>query len=481
MTWTSSAQYDRHPRFLDDQKDQASVLPCDESLCVSKTNFDSPFSCYAGNVTEFGNDGMCADGYIPQQIDDEPFYFTCCPPISSSHTYENIKRHCSDVITLSTNGTAKCVNASQPYLRPMKKSTYLSHEESFICCDFEIENTTDFLNITECVPYKNESYAEAIIPSNAYGAIHVLKCSHPGTELIHPNYMEDSSKGTRYECCRSSHDAATGPFITTDSAFKGTMYPQIVFSTIACICCTILIIALLIPLVKHLQPPTRATTRHTSPATATTARTITSAPSTTTSRRSDYSSYNLYLIYLCVPDLIFNMYLVVMYSSYALGYYNPNFSGYIILGDIYRHPDLESNIGCAFEFALIASCSTANLYLNTIVSYEIYVLLRNNHQVVRHKPPSFRRVSISAGSAYFLSIIVFCTKYFATKARVEAIIFRGDFTKRHNIYVADTTFSLLVCYIFPIGCFFLIWGTIIYRKYIPSITGRLKELVCVLR
>ena len=478
MTWTLSARYDRHPRFLDEQKDQASVLPCDESLCVSGLGY---LGCYASNVTiVLDDDGseykiddaaMCADGYIPQKIGEESFYyFTCCPPMPSSYTYDNIERHCSDVIILSknteddTSETTKCVNASQPYLRPTKKLASLSHEESFICCDSEIDNATNFLNITECMPYNNENYDEAIIEFNTYGAIWPLACNHPDTGFIHPNYIEDSSKRIRYECCKSSHDEVTGPFIT-DSVFKGTVYPQIVFSTIACICCTILIIALLIPLVKHLLPPTQATTQHTS-----------SATTTRTTRTSDYSSYNLYLVYLGVPDLILNVYFVVMYSSYTLGYYNPWWCGWIIHGD--RHSTLYN--GIHFEHALIVSCGTANLYLNTIVSYEVYVLLRNNHRVVRHKPPSFRRVSISAGCIYLLSIIVFCADYFVSRAKVEAFI-RGDFMKKNSLQVALLTFSALVTYIFPICCFFLIWGTIIYRKYIPSITGRLKELVCALR
>ena len=69
----------------------------------------------------------------------------------SSYTYDNIERRCSDVIILSknteddTSETVKCVNASQPYLRPIKNSASLSHEESFICCDSEIDNATDFL------------------------------------------------------------------------------------------------------------------------------------------------------------------------------------------------------------------------------------------------------------------------------------------------------------------------------------------------
>ena len=78
---------------------------------------------------------MCTNGYIPQQIDEESiYYFTCCPPMPSSYKYENINHHCFDVITLSknteddTNETAKCVNTSQPYLRPMKQVVYMYYQ-----------------------------------------------------------------------------------------------------------------------------------------------------------------------------------------------------------------------------------------------------------------------------------------------------------------------------------------------------------------
>ena len=75
-----------------------------------------------------------------------------------------------------------------PRFLDMKNTTSLSHEESFICCDSEIDNTTDFLN---------ETYDKANIKSNAYGAIHVPICVLPGTGFIHPNYIEDSSIGNR--------------------------------------------------------------------------------------------------------------------------------------------------------------------------------------------------------------------------------------------------------------------------------------------
>jgi hypothetical protein len=64
-----------------------------------------------------------------------------------------------------------------------------------------------------------------------------------------------------------------------------------------------------------------------------------------------FSGYNLYLIYLAIPDMILNIYLLGMYSSYTNQKYNHNFSGLII-----RDWTVES-----FEGAFVVACSTANL------------------------------------------------------------------------------------------------------------------------
>ena len=41
--------------------------------------------------------------------------------------------------------------------------------------------------------------------------------------------------------------------------------------------------------------------------------------------KNNYSSYTLYLVYLAIPDLAFNFYILVMYSSYVNQVYNPSF------------------------------------------------------------------------------------------------------------------------------------------------------------
>ena len=66
------------------------------------------------------------------------------------------------------------------------------------------------------------------------------------------------------------------------------------------------------------------------------------------------SGYNLYLVYLAIPDMILNVFNLGMYSSYALQKYNPTestFSGIMII-------DLSDD---PFEGAFVIACSTANL------------------------------------------------------------------------------------------------------------------------
>jgi len=140
-------------------------------------------------------------------------------------------------------------------------------------------------------------------------------CNHSDTGYIYPNHKD--------ECCNS--DQHVGPFIV-DTAFKGTVYPQILLSFLAWTFCTVLILALLVPLVQHLlRTQTSSTTARASAHT-----TATPSNGTSTSTITEFSSYNLYLLYLALPDLILNVYLFVMYSSYALQIYNPNFHGLII-------------------------------------------------------------------------------------------------------------------------------------------------------
>ena len=373
----STATASEHVRSLDEMNNASSFISssvaCDESLCISaghRTNFNDAlsFTCYSDSSSDLPM--MCADGYIPQIIQEDDSdqwnYFTCCPPNLSS--YVNITRHCSDPIIRdkesNNNAAAVCIeNPSQPHLRPMKISPH-DHDGgnvSFVCCDSRVTTTTNFLNTTECLPYIDANYYPGWASKNSYGFILPMFCNHSDIGYIYPNHTAGEGY---FECCKSEQHV--GPFIV-DSGFKGTVYPQIILSLLASMFCTTLILALLVPFVKHLlRTQSSSTTARTRARAHTTA---TPSNGTSTSTRSEFSSYNLYLLYLALPDLVLNIYLFVMYSSYAMQIYNPNFTGLAIAFGYF-------NKGWAFEGAFILRY-VANTLLLRRIPYVLFLIDSN--------------------------------------------------------------------------------------------------------
>jgi hypothetical protein len=106
-------------------------------------------------------------------------------------------------------------------------------------------------------------------------------------------------------------------------------------------------------------------------------------------------------------------------------------------------------------------------FLNCVVAHEILILLRNIHLVIRCDPPSFLKVTLQATAVYLFSITVYFIHYFIGRV--------GRYNPKFN--PANFTWSLLVTYVFPILFFGYVWITIKCRGYMPSLTGRMKELV----
>ena len=115
---------------------------CDESKCVAYIQqsdqygsqvvlLNDSFSCYYGtNQDGIPNRMMCADGYVPQAVEnstnkydgEQLHYFTCCPP-TILPTNIPMQRHCSDPIVIDDNNVTECSDSMQPYMRMMKNNT----------------------------------------------------------------------------------------------------------------------------------------------------------------------------------------------------------------------------------------------------------------------------------------------------------------------------------------------------------------------
>ena len=361
---------------------------CDESKCVSwllKDLFGLSFNCYSDDLF---SPMQCAHGYTPRIVDAEPIlryesqwglnllvpsrYYTCCPPDLPPNNF-TVSRHCSNSSSifindanndannaeetdLIHNSTIICEDEKRPYPRKMAN---FGRREMFVCCDSIIEptnnKTINFVDEIECVPFSDEHYLPANVGS-FYGIIAPISCNNKGiySEFQFPRIVNESIYPSMYhfECCKTGSE--TPPYIN-NSRFKLTVYPQIAVSAIAVLSLLLLITALSIPLWLHARKIyEKSTNTYTSTNTNARSRVNRSRPTNTNTNASTdlpFSGYNLYLIYLAIPDMILNTYLLVMYSSYANQKYNHNFNGVII------HDYTVSS----FEGAFVIACSTANL------------------------------------------------------------------------------------------------------------------------
>jgi hypothetical protein len=373
---------------------------CDESKCVSTGTgwlFHYTFTCYTDGGDQ--HPMMCADGYKPRIIENEtiiyhpynekyiPYqYFTCCPPNLSSDT--DVICHCSNSTSINgwedpTNKTIVCDDINKPYRREMK--TNMFGIESYTCCGSIInENDNDnftinYLDEIECVPYYAKFYQPSFFHANSYGNVHPILCDEPENGFLFPRYDEYNKTNNYhdFECCKTGPDPP--PFIQ-DSAFEITIYLQIAISAIAVISSTLLIIALLIPLLKT------KSTQNTNNAGTGTGTSATTDSSPDTRRRPQrtvepaYSSYNLHLVYLAIPDVMLNLYLLTMYGRYANQKLNPNFYGtiiYIFNGNF--NGNFNGKSGTIFEGAFIIACSTANLVRMILLFHSAFLLLTSKY------------------------------------------------------------------------------------------------------
>ena len=376
-----------HPHF--------SLEPCDESKCVSKGRselFGGSFTCYGDDNGEF-YPRMCSDGYIPTVVNDGPIvfastwhiqgffvekdengqvpvrYFTCCPPRGAI----SATRHCSDPII--DDGSDCKDKGNQRYSVSMK--TQDDSPESHLCCDSENKHngTEIFLEETECVPYRNELYEPCLTQKNQIGRTFAFTCNDPGGDFVFPRPLGNETfdnllSNKQYQCCRMG--PSLPPYVQ-DSTFWFTVCTELLLNTLSVLAAAVVVVGLSVPLLTKLKSTTNQN----------------SLTSSARSRRNPgsgppYSTYNLYLIYLAIPDLVLNLY-------------------FLIEIPMKQASQQISNRSILVE--LIGATTVANVWLNTIILHQVLVLLQNAHDARRVQPPSLKRVTLQAGAVCCLAVL----------------------------------------------------------------------------
>ena len=156
--------------------------------------------------------------------------------------------------------------------------------------------------------------------------------------------------------------------------------------------------------------------------------------------RKDYSTYNLYLVFLCFPDLVVCIYVVyLILTRHDSGFYP------LIEEDGTVKWMFENN---RFDHDMYALCVPANLYTNAFLIYECYLLLKDSSKIRRHAPPSILRVTKQAMVAYSIGICAFVLEaVFADNLQDGSVAFILYQASSYLLFVAVPLLILTVLWV----------------------------------
>mmetsp|Transcript_20258 Transcript_20258/g.47471 ORF Transcript_20258/g.47471 Transcript_20258/m.47471 type:complete len:753 (-) Transcript_20258:1456-3714(-) len=398
----------------------ATAGACDESKCLSTglwmpTDPDGStpemlFNCYAqGPDTLYPY--LCADGLEGVQVsfDDttDLHYYTCCN-LDATTTPETLSppvRECldpqpfSDQIQTEANASEACQanSPSHPFVRFSLDVPGLPR--AYLCCDvdngtsvseldpgilpmppigddgiFGIENIAGIEEVTPPPDTINISsgsdnlcmgnlFCKTCTVTNSFGDLEAMNCYHD--VFRYPEVVSQDGNTATYQCCT----AETGSMYVVDSnAYRTTAWTQFVLALIASCMSSVLIAAVTRSLWRKHRNGNTKSNHHNNK------RRQRGAP--------DYSAYNLYLVFLAIPDLLYNAFMLGIVSDvYMNGWFPPS------------------------DF-LLTFCAMSNQYLNVIIAREILVLLQRTKNIQRYSPPSLKKAGIQFGvTASFAAVV----------------------------------------------------------------------------
>ncbi len=528
---------------MDSQQDDYEVYfvvggGCDESKCVSRGYshlHNDSFTCYGGDAGSLVP-RMCADGFLPLVVEDEATnntemkYFTCCPPWEKDSSA--VVRRCSDpIIPSEEEGLDDDIcNEFGNKLRndPREMNAAGENPISIVCCyhsDYN-EAAMDFLEETECVPYRNNQY-EAARVQNKIGKLDVVFCDLYGFAFARPldDFTQVSSDG-RYQCCR---EGPSLPTFVHDGAFNITVYSAIGLFAIATLLSAIVAIGLLIPLFIEIlssRMPKRESSNtrfrfsfkfstsnfgsHTSEGSLSQEKSQNKisksshfesvdnlssgelehvqshdytqrvqCPEQQHRRRSSvgnlragrlppkkYSTYNLYLAYLALIDLLYCSYAIWEYQRYVNQTFDPSLYVTIAVSSSGMR-----NANTPRDEPTMAPYVIANMWINVIICRQVLVLLRASYNHQRSNQPSILKVNLQVGGVCLISAIAGAAFYYIITPAWEARNM-GDLKRYESFYAKVRPVLLLVAVVIPLVYVIFVTVLIWWKGYLPPVTGK---------
>jgi hypothetical protein len=180
------------------------------------------------------------------------------------------------------------------------------------------------------------------------------------------------------------------------------------------------------------------------------------------SRRVRENSFNVYLVYLMLPDVIHALTCAIQCACLAY------FGGY------------RSSAACRFQSIYLVFSASSNSWMNGVIAYEVHNLLKLSARRQRYFPPTHRRVSIQAAVVYtFCLFIAILGAVQIPWLPHQTQSLKGLVCVPVETDVASTIFFWVVFFpvAFGIPILYSLWATsdIIKNKLLPP-TGKRREL-----
>lgn len=323
-----------------------------------------------------------------------------------------------------------------------------------------VETQTSHLDDVDCIPYSNRFYDRGFLDRNRVGRTWINKrlCDFPGgdSRFKYPRLLDGVLEDVpgpdmtrRYQCCKTPSVPVLEPYVQ-DSKFYIECYTWLALFVVAAVASAIIVIALSLPAIFQRTTSNRKGNiphhnHHND-----------KPPSTCkppTQRQIPYSPYNLYLVYLAIPDLVVSL-------TFVFG---------VCARMINQQPVDHNLIG-----TIVLVYGLANCVLNAMVCHQVFLLLQKSNQRQRVKPPTLTRVTLEAISVYVVSVLMFSWVYFPMIASQRAYN-DGDYEKARMLEkFSQVTGSITgVMIILPIV--YVVWASFsIWRhKYIPPKSNRM--------
>ena len=295
------------------------------------------------------------------------------------------------------------------------------------------------VSVDPIVCYENWCQSQNCTVTNSFFNLQKMNCY--SDVFQYPELLDTNGNTGTYQCCSSDYHGASrylsssndtnstttppvhvqgtmhtnGSFLMNTTAFNATVWTQFIIAFIAFLISSTLIVAISLSLYKMKKKKSQQTTRGGHHGRRTTG--------------PDYSSYNLYLVFLCIPDFIYNLFTMVVVMK-------PDYEGWIPSTD-----------------ALITVCAVVNMYMNCIIAREVMVLLRRTKLCQRYSPPSYKIAAIQFGIVSLCAITLGLVRSFITTT--ETLLFRQTSLKQTPFSRPLYSHLLFPYYIRALSCLFI--------------------------